>query len=104
MNNPSELLNFHYEWFLWFMTSGNYSMDDEHQRREYEQLLKQWTSYFERKSYMLDKVIMKLDGLLNSFPPMLCDSDKNNCFKIFVHHMIDICFKPGKKLSLHRWK
>ncbi|CAF4762986.1 unnamed protein product, partial [Rotaria magnacalcarata] len=49
-------------------------MNDDQQRQDYQQLIKQWASCFEGNRDKLDSMFTELDKLLNSFQSMPNDS------------------------------
>ncbi|CAF4162038.1 unnamed protein product [Rotaria magnacalcarata] len=53
----------------------SYSMNDDQQRQDYQQLIKQWASCFEGNRDKLDLMFTELDKLLNSFQSMPNDSE-----------------------------
>ncbi|CAF4395726.1 unnamed protein product, partial [Rotaria magnacalcarata] len=50
-------------------------MNDDQQRQDYQQLIKQWASCFEGNRDKLDLMFTELDKLLNSFQSMPNDSE-----------------------------
>ncbi|CAF1226527.1 unnamed protein product [Rotaria sordida] len=99
-NDSSQSSHFYIEWFLYFMTNDNFSMNDDNERREYQNLIKVWTSYFEHDQSKLHVMMIKIDALLEPFMSAQTGSNQEKCRELFVHHMIDICFKQGK-ISVH---
>ncbi|CAF1476494.1 unnamed protein product [Rotaria sordida] len=82
------------------MTNDNFSMNDDNERQEYQNLIKVWTSYFEHDQSKLHVMMIKIDALLEPFMSAQTGSNQEKCRELFVHHMIDICFKQGK-ISVH---
>ncbi|CAF1516293.1 unnamed protein product [Rotaria magnacalcarata] len=73
--NVSESSHFYCEWFSCFIANSSYSMNDDQQRQDYQQLIKQWASCFEGNRDKLDSMFTELDKLLNSFQSMPNDSE-----------------------------
>ncbi len=95
-NENSQSSSFYVAWFLHFMTNDNYSMNDDHERQQYQELIKAWTHGFEHDYSKLHVIIMKIDKLLDPFRSAPTGSNLEKCCELFIHHMIDICFNQGK--------
>src|SRR5262249_22060111 len=96
--------HFYTEWFLCFMTNDHYSMNDDKERKKYQELLKAWTSCFETDQSKFHVMMMKINKLMDPFVSAPIGSNAEKCCELFVHQMIDICFKQGKIFMTSKFK
>lgn len=62
---------------------------NEVNKREYEDLLTNWSNQFIKFHEINVQILMNLDELIEAFTNQQCQS-------IFIQHMIDVCFRQSK--------
>jgi len=75
------------QWFYSFLLFNEVINDSN--KKDYEDLLQHWSNQFTKSHEITMKIFMDIDLLIEAL--------KNQQYQlIFIHHMVDLCFRQGK--------